>query len=90
MLEILAHKNTKHRIVQLLLILSSKFGIIKNQEVEIILSISRNMLSKITGSSKNSVNKVLQQMQKKDTISYCHNIITIRNISRLINYYVTE
>nr|YP_009297848.1 global nitrogen transcriptional regulator [Kumanoa americana]AOM67582.1 global nitrogen transcriptional regulator [Kumanoa americana] len=83
MIEILAHKNIKHRFIQLLLTLCNICGIIDKNYIEIQLSLSQTIIAAILGSNRNTINQLIQEMQKKQLIYYAKNKIIIYNLLNL-------
>jgi Crp-like helix-turn-helix domain len=70
MIEVLAHKNIKHRLIQLLLNLSNLFSITQNKHIEINLSLSHKTISSIIGSNRNTLNQLMKKMQDQKLIKY--------------------
>nr|YP_010471032.1 global nitrogen transcriptional regulator [Synarthrophyton patena]UVF62861.1 global nitrogen transcriptional regulator [Synarthrophyton patena] len=86
MLEILCHKNTKKRILQLLLILSKEFGQIKKQKIIIPLFLPHSILSTITGCHRVNIAKIMNELKNKNLISYNNKQLIIYNILKLSQY----
>nr|YP_009397733.1 global nitrogen transcriptional regulator [Dipterosiphonia australica]ARW66919.1 global nitrogen transcriptional regulator [Dipterosiphonia australica] len=82
--KIVCQKQVKHRILQLIFILSLQYGIIKGQTIFIPFNLSYHNIAILTGTSKNTVVKVMKKMYaigiKRDII---HNTILIKNILNL-------
>jgi len=70
MSNILMHKYVKNRILQLILLLSEEFGIIKKQQIIIPFIISQKTIGIITGSNRITVNRILCQLQNQMLLSY--------------------
>nr|YP_009391326.1 global nitrogen transcriptional regulator [Dipterocladia arabiensis]ARW59470.1 global nitrogen transcriptional regulator [Dipterocladia arabiensis] len=84
MINILKHKYIKYRIIQLLLLLSLKFGVINEKEIMIPFSLSQKNLAIITESNKITVNKIINELCKKMLIRYsAKKIIYITDIYML-------
>nr|UEQ12010.1 global nitrogen transcriptional regulator [Kumanoa mahlacensis] len=83
MIEILAHKNIKNRFVQLLLTLCDTCSTINKNHIEIQLSLSKTIIATILGSNRNTINQLIQEMQKKRLICYAKNKIIIYNLLSL-------
>nr|YP_009295239.1 global nitrogen transcriptional regulator [Dasya binghamiae]AOH77251.1 global nitrogen transcriptional regulator [Dasya binghamiae] len=82
--EILKHKYIKHRIIQMILLLSLKFGHINNQEIIIPFSLSQKDLANLLGSNKTTINKIINELCKKMFIQYSSKkIIQVKNLSAL-------
>nr|AOM64631.1 global nitrogen transcriptional regulator [Riquetophycus sp.] len=67
---ILSHKSTKNRIIQLILFLCKDFALIENNEIIIPFYISQITIGIITGSNKSNVNIVINKLCKIGAISY--------------------
>jgi CRP-like cAMP-binding protein len=85
MLEILAHRNSRDRLVHLLLVLGESFGIINKDSVEIKLNTSKSMLASIIGSNRNTISKLLDQLVADRLINYSKQKIIIHNSIYLVN-----
>nr|YP_009660563.1 global nitrogen transcriptional regulator [Corallina chilensis]QCS25511.1 global nitrogen transcriptional regulator [Corallina chilensis] len=84
MIQILCHRNTKKRIIHLLLILSKNFGILKNHEIIIPFYISHNTISIITGSQRVNVTRIMNCLKNKTIISYNKKNLIIHSLLQLI------
>lgn len=84
MIQILCHRNTKKRIINLLLILAKEFGHLKNYKIIIPFYISHYDISIITGSQRANVTRVMNYFKQKHIISYTKRYITINNLLKLI------
>lgn len=87
-IEILAHKNTKQRIIHLFLILSELFGESKKNFLTINLSISYQTLGSIIGTNKNTINKLIQELEKNNLLTYSRNQIIINNLASLSQHWI--
>lgn len=86
LLEILAHRNAKQRLIHTLLIFAKLYGTINNKRFEINLNISYDILSFITGNNKNTISTLIQQLIKHNLIIYSKNKIIINNLINLIEF----
>nr|YP_010155950.1 global nitrogen transcriptional regulator [Cumathamnion serrulatum]QQY85317.1 global nitrogen transcriptional regulator [Cumathamnion serrulatum] len=68
--QILKHKYTKYRILQLIFLLSLEFGVIHDNKIIIPFSLSQKNLSIITGSNKITINKIMNYLSRKTIIKY--------------------
>nr|YP_009589095.1 global nitrogen transcriptional regulator [Corallina ferreyrae]QBL75611.1 global nitrogen transcriptional regulator [Corallina ferreyrae] len=84
MIQILCHRNTKKRIIHLLLILSKNFGRLKNHEIIIPFYISHNTISIITGSQRVNVTRIMNYLKNKTIISYNKKNLIIHSLLQLI------
>nr|AYR05787.1 global nitrogen transcriptional regulator [Lithothamnion sp.] len=83
MTHILCHRNTKKRIIQLLLILSKEFGQYKNQYITIPFYLSHSTLSIITGSNRVNITRIMNELKNKNVIAYDNQKLIIYNILKL-------
>lgn len=83
-ISILSHKNTRKRIVQLLIVLIKQLGEIKGHEITLPLHLSHQTIADITGSQRITVNRVMSSLKQNRIISYSSKSITIRRITKLI------
>lgn len=67
---ILIHKYTKHRVIQLILFLCKEFGLIEKNQIIIPFYISQITISIITGSNRCTINKIMHSLYNKNAISY--------------------
>lgn len=81
---ILSHRNTKKRIIQLIIILAKQFGQIKGQIVTIPFHLSHQTIADITGSQRGTVNKIMNQLRKNSSIRYSSKNMIICSLTRLI------
>lgn len=84
MIQILCYRNTKKRIIHLLLILSKNFGRLKNHEIIIPFYISQNTISIITGSQRVNVTRIMNGLKNKTIISYNKKNLIIHSLLQLI------
>ena len=83
MLCVLSHRNTKKRLIQLLLILTKHFGVLTKNEIYIPFNISHSNIATIIGSQRITVNRIMKKF-KPDILYYDDKQIIIFNIIRLI------
>jgi hypothetical protein len=86
MIEILAHKNIKNRFIHLLLTLSEIFGITCDQQIHINLTLSYYTIATIIGGNRNTISKLIKNLQRDELISYQINKIIIFNLIKLSLY----
>nr|UAT97797.1 global nitrogen transcriptional regulator [Ahnfeltia fastigiata] len=79
MTNILAHKDIKNRLIQLLLILCEECGVIKNHYIIIPLKLSHSTLSLIIGSNRVTIARLMKRLQQRMLISYTDQQIQIHN-----------
>lgn len=78
---ILAHKYTKHRIIQLILFLSTEFGLVEKNHIIIPFYLSQKTISIIIGSNRSTVNKIMHKLYQNNAISYSNQkYICIKNL----------
>lgn len=84
--EILSHRNTKKRLIQVLLILAKQFGkLIKHSNSIIIpFCLSHYTLGTITGSQRVTINRIMSKLKKEHIINYNKQQIIIYDIIKLI------
>ena len=88
MIHIITHKYIKYRLIQLLLFLCKKHGMSTNNTIIIRLPISQSNIALIVGSNKNTINKIIQNLQKHKVIQYfSHNKIIIINDIMILNKF---
>lgn len=85
---IIAHRYIKNRIVQLILFLSTEFGIVNKQNIIIPLEISQTTIGIIIGSNRITVNQILQQLYKQNIISYSPQKYIILHDPLALNYFI--
>lgn len=81
---ILSHRNTKKRIVQLLIILIKQFGEITGRKITIPFNLSHQAIADITGSQRITVNKIMSKLKSRCIINYGNKSIIIHNLAELI------
>lgn len=86
MTHILCHRNTKKRIIQLLLILSKEFGQHKNTYIIIPFYLSHSTLGIITGSNRVNITKIMNELKNENIINYDNQKLIIYNILKLSQY----
>lgn len=86
MTSILCHKNTKKRIIQLLLILSKEFGQTQYEHIIIPFCLSHNTISIITGSHRVNITRIMNELKKNKIISYNSQRLIIQDIIKLSQY----
>jgi hypothetical protein len=84
--EILIHKSVKHRLIHLLLILSHMFGKQQQEHISIDLTLSYGILSSITGSSRNTISRLIKVLENDNLIKYSKNKIIIKSLVNLSKY----
>lgn len=83
-ISILCNRNTKKRIVQLLLQLAQEFGKYKNNIITIPFHLSHQTISLIIGSNRINVTRIMNKLKQKKVISYNKKELIIHSIVRLI------
>jgi len=83
---ILIYKNTKKRVIQLLLTISKHFGKIKPKYIIIPFYLSHNTIATITGSQRITINRIMYRLKKNNIINYDKHKILIYSIVRLIQF----
>lgn len=83
---ILCHKNTKKRIIQLLLILSKEFGQVQQKHIIIPFYLSHKTISIITGSHRVNTTRIMNKLKTDEMIAYNSQQLIIYNIIRLSQY----
>lgn len=81
---ILSHRNTKKRIVHLLIILIKQFGEITGRKITIPFNLSHQTIADITGSQRITVNKIMSKLKSRCIINYGNKSIIIHNLAELI------
>lgn len=81
---ILSHRNTKKRIIQLLIVLTKRFGQIKDNRIIIPIHLTHQTIADITGSQRITVSKVMISLKYSKIINYNSKSIIIHSITRLI------
>nr|ARW60695.1 global nitrogen transcriptional regulator [Polysiphonia sp.] len=81
---IISQKYIKNRILQLIFTICLQFGEIKNQKILIPFHLSQKNIAILTGTSKNSVSKVMKKISKMNIIKDLDKkMIYINNILQL-------
>jgi len=83
---ILVYKNTKKRVIQLLLTISKQFGKIKPKYIIIPFYLSHQTIATITGSQRITINRIMYRLKKKRIINYDKQKILIYSIVELIQF----
>lgn len=83
-IHILSHKNTKKRIIQLLLTLAKSFGHYSNGNVIIPFCVPHYVIGNITGSQRANISKIMNYLKKNRIIYYDKQKIILYNIIKLI------
>lgn len=83
MIKILSHKNTKKRLIQLLLLLIKHFGTITEYNICLPFSLSSYTIASIIGSQRVTVNRIMNRL-KPEIIYYDKNQILIIDLVKLI------
>lgn len=84
MVNILSHKNTKKRLIQLLLVIIKRFGQINKNNIIIPFNLQQYTLATITGSQRITINRIMYNLKKNNIIYYNKNKIIIYNLLQLI------
>nr|YP_010851705.1 Global nitrogen transcriptional regulator [Echinothamnion hystrix]WGH14560.1 Global nitrogen transcriptional regulator [Echinothamnion hystrix] len=81
---IMSQKNIKNRILQLILNICLQFGKVKNQQIFIPFQLSNKNIAILTGTSENTVNKIMKQIYNKSIIKNLNKkVIFLDNILNL-------
>jgi len=83
---ILIYKNTKKRVIQLLLTISKHFGKIKTKYIIIPFHLSHQTIATITGSQRITINRIMHELKKKRIINYDNQKILIYSLIKLIEF----
>lgn len=83
---ILVYKNTKKRVIQLLLTISKNFGKIKPKYIIIPFYLSHQTIATITGSQRITINRIMYALKKKRIINYDNQKILIYSIIKLTQF----
>ena len=83
-ISITSHKNTKKRLIQFLFVLIERLGIVTKKQIIIPLNLSHSTIATIIGSQRITVNRIMNELKKKETLSYDNKKISIINIIQLI------
>lgn len=85
--EILIHKTVKHRLIHLLLVLSQMCGVKHGHKVYLKVILSYQTLSCITGTSKNTISKLIKYLTIIELIEYREKRIIIHDLIILSRYH---
>ncbi len=83
-ISILSHRNTKKRIIQLLMILMKQFGQIKNNQIIIPFHLSHQTIAIIAGSQRITVNRIMNKLKQSGIVSYNKKSLIIYSVTKLI------
>lgn len=83
-ISITSHKNTKKRLIQFLFILIERLGVLTKKQIIIPLTFSHYTIATIIGSQRITVNRIMNELKKKEILSYDNKKISILNIIQLI------
>ena len=83
-IDILSHKNTKKRLVQLLLVLVKRFGQLKQHNIIIPFYLSHYRIATIIGSQRTTINRIMSQLKRSQIIHYTSEKIIINSLLQLI------
>nr|YP_009313388.1 Global nitrogen transcriptional regulator [Dichotomaria marginata]SCW21642.1 Global nitrogen transcriptional regulator [Dichotomaria marginata] len=86
MIEILIHKNIRQRLIHLLINLSEFFGQYKKTYILINISLSYNTIGSIIGANKNTISKLIKELEHFKIITYKKQHIIIHDLITL-SYY---
>lgn len=67
---IMSHKYIKNRVIQLLLFCARDFGIINKEKITISYYMSQHTISTISGSTRTTINRILQNLIYNKSIEY--------------------
>ena len=81
---ITSHKNTKKRLIQFLFVLIERLGVLTKKQIIIPLNLSHYTIATIIGSQRITVNRIMNELKKKNILSYDNKKISIINIIQLI------
>lgn len=85
MISILCNRNTKRRVIQLLLTLAKNFGeYTTSHSINIPFHVSHYTISLIIGSNRTHVSQIMSGFKKLNIISYNNQRIIIYNVLKLI------
>ena len=85
-LSLWAQKSVRNRIIHLLLILSEIAGDRDKNSLTINIQLTYPIIATITGSTRNTVSKMIKKMQEDDIIAYHKKQVIIYNILDLNKY----
>lgn len=79
--EIISQRYLENRIIQLILSMCIEFGVVKHEGIYIPFTLSQKDIATMTGTTKTTVNKIMQKMYKNGVIKYSNKkIIYIKDI----------
>lgn len=81
---ILSHKNTKMRIIQLVLITAKRCGHISNNRIIVPIYLPHQTIAAIIGSQRVTVSRCMSSLKQEGLIEYSSKSIIIRSITKLI------
>ena len=81
---ILSHRNTKKRVVQLLIDLIKQIGEVKEERIILPLSLSHEIIATITGSQRITINRIMRKLKKDGIIDYSKKNINVYSMAQLI------
>ncbi len=79
----MALSDTYVRVSQMLLKLSQKYGVLNNDKIELNISLTREELASLAGTSRETVSRALSQFSKEKSIKICGRKIIILDIDKL-------
>ncbi len=83
-INILSHRNTKKRVVQLLIVLTKQLGYIKGNRIIVPTQLTHQAIAEITGSQKRTVSRIMKNLKHEKAIDYSNKGFIICNAVRLI------
>nr|YP_009314614.1 Global nitrogen transcriptional regulator [Liagoropsis maxima]SCW22868.1 Global nitrogen transcriptional regulator [Liagoropsis maxima] len=86
LLDILIHRNIKQRIIQFFLILCELIGKNHHKYILIDIRLSYDTIATVTGSHKNTISKLINQLEKEELIQHNKHQVLIYNLNLLSNY----
>nr|YP_009313592.1 Global nitrogen transcriptional regulator [Galaxaura rugosa]SCW21846.1 Global nitrogen transcriptional regulator [Galaxaura rugosa] len=86
MIELLIHKNIRQRLIHLLINLSEILGEYKKTYIVLNLSLSYNIIGSIIGANKNTISKLIKELETYQLITYRKTQIIIHDLVTLSKY----
>ena len=83
-INILSHRNTKKRVVQLLIVLTKRLGYIKDNKIIIPIRLTHQVIADIIGSQRIAVSRVMASLKRSKIIEHNNKSFTICSATRLI------
>nr|SCW23069.1 Global nitrogen transcriptional regulator [Nemalion sp. H.1444] len=83
LLEVSIHKNVKQKLVQLFFMLCEMSGEYHNDHITVFLSLPYNTIAKIIGSNRNTVSKVILQLETERLILYTSKYFIVYDLIKL-------